>query len=203
MRLLRLFICAALIGGLAWPVTAAESPVDWPCQQSLVPEVSAAVLWAGPPVEGLEGSWRKSPPVAALVARLGRDRHPLDEAERDIEQFAKGLPAAEKDRQLTLLFVGMLESANARRAELMSGIRKLTRQQQELARQIDNGLSEIERLSRLPDGAAQAAELRDKLAWGQRLFDQREKALPHLCETPVLVEERLGEIARAIAARLD
>ena len=203
MTLVRLFVCAALIGGLSWPAAAAESPADWPCQQSLVPEVAAAVLWAGPPVEGLEGAWRKSPAVAALVTRLGRDRHPLDQAERDIEQFAQGLPAAEKDRQLTLLFVGVLESANARRAELMTGIRKLTRQQQELARQIDNGLSEIERLTQAADGAAKAAELRDKLTWGQRLFDQREKALPHLCETPVLVEERLGEIARAIAARLD
>ncbi len=168
-----------------------------------MPEVAAAVLWAGPPVEGLEGTWRQVTPVADLVDRLGRDRHPLDQAERDIEQFAKGLPAADKDRQLTLLFVGVLESANARRAELMTGIRKLTRQQQELARQIDNGLTEIQRLSQEADGAAKAAELRDKLAWGQRLFDQREKALPHLCETPVLVEERLGEIARAIAARLD
>jgi hypothetical protein len=192
-----------LICGLAWPAAAAESPVDWPCQQSLVPEVSAAVLWAGPPVEGLEGAWRQSPPVAALVARLGSDRHPLDQAERDIEQFAKGLPAAAKERPLTLLFVGVLETANARRAELMTGIRKFTRQQQELARQIDNGLTEIQHLSQVADGAAKAAELRDKLAWGQRLFDQREMALPHLCETPVLVEERLGELARAIAARLD
>jgi hypothetical protein len=202
MALRRSFACAALIGGLAW-AAAADSPVDWPCQQALVPEVSAAVLWAGPPVEGLEGTWRKSPQVAALVVRLSGDRHSLDQAEHDIEQFAKGLPAAEKDKQLTLLFAGVLETANARRAELMAGIRKLTRRQQELARQIDDGLSEIERLARTPDGAAKAAELRDKLGWGQRLFDQREKALPHLCETPVQVEERLGEIARAIAARLD
>ena len=202
MNVVRLFNWTVLACGLAW-TAAAESPVDWPCQQALVPTVSATVVWAGPPVDGVENDWQQVAPVAELVDRLGRDRVTMEQAERDIEQFAGGLPKAEKDRLLTLLFAGVLETANTRRAELIAGIRKLTRQQQDLARQIDNGLTEIQRLSQEADGEAKAAALREKLNWGQRVFDQREKSLPHLCERPVLVEERLGELARAIAARLD
>jgi hypothetical protein len=199
--------------GLAWGFLAvglaaaaqAEPAGDWPCAQALVPAVSAAVVWAGPPIDGLESAWRRAPDIAALVARLTDQRVGNDEAEAAVAAFAKPLSAADRPARLTLLFAGVLDAANARRGEMIAGIRKLTRQQLELARQLDDGLTELRRLeggSTLMADAA-AAELRDKLAWGQRLFDDREKSLVYLCEVPVTVEERLGVLARAIAQHLD
>ena len=65
---------AILLGALtclvSFAVGAAPRNVDpnWPCQQALVPEIAAATVWSGPPVEGI-GDWHADPAVAALVER--------------------------------------------------------------------------------------------------------------------------------------
>ena len=43
---------------------------------------------------------------------------------------------------------------------------------------------------------------RRRFAWDKRIFDERNQALHYVCETPVLLEQRLFEIARRIQARL-
>jgi hypothetical protein len=197
-------VVVVLAVGLA-AAAKAETPGDWPCEQVLVPTVSAAVVWAGPAIDGLESAWRRTPEVAALVARATDQRVSDEDAEAAVEAFARALPAAEKPARLTVLFAGVLDAANVRRGEMIAGIRKLTRQQQQLAHQLDDGLTELRRLESAATlmADAAAAELRDKLAWGQRLFDDREKSLRFLCEVPVTVEERLGLLARAIAQHLE
>ena len=53
-----------------------EDP-DWPCVQRLVPEVSAGMVWAGPPIDGdLGRDWRDNPEVNALA--LQRMASPAD-----------------------------------------------------------------------------------------------------------------------------
>jgi len=46
----------------------AEDP-DWPCQQRLVPKLTAAAYWSGAVLEGI-GDWRADPEIADLVRRL-------------------------------------------------------------------------------------------------------------------------------------
>ena len=46
---------------------------------------------------------------------------------------------------------------------------------------------------------AQIEELRNALAWETRIFRERSQSLSYVCETPVLLERRAFEIARAFA----
>ncbi|MBL7405792.1 hypothetical protein INQ30_26045, partial [Escherichia coli] len=46
------------------------------------------------------------------------------------------------------------------------------------------------------------SELETKFAWDRRIFQERSQSLTYVCEVPQLLEQRLGEIARLIQARL-
>ena len=45
-------------------------------------------------------------------------------------------------------------------------------------------------------------ELETRFSWDKRIFEERAQSLTYVCETPVLLEQRLYEIARAIQAKL-
>jgi len=84
---------AILVGALACllPLAAGAAPrnanPDWPCQQALVPEIAAATVWAGPPVDGI-GDWHAEPAVAALVGRAA------PRSARGIQRWRSVLPVA-------------------------------------------------------------------------------------------------------------
>ena len=42
----------------------------------------------------------------------------------------------------------------------------------------------------------------EQLDWNTRIFQDRQQALTYVCETPVLLEQRVFALARAIAAGL-
>ena len=46
------------------------------------------------------------------------------------------------------------------------------------------------------------SELETKFAWDRRIFQERSQSLTYVCEVPQLLEQRLGELARLIQARL-
>lgn len=178
---------------------------DWPCEQVLVPEVSAAVVWDGPEVDRMTENWRDLPEVATLVQRLtDRDAVP-QQSDAQIADFAAAQPSSEKDRMLSLLFAGVLETLNEDRGYLISGIKRYSRDQQRRARVLDKHLSEMVELEReSTDIAAQRLEeLRRTIEIEQRVFDDREKSITYLCTRPVAVEQRLGVLARTIAGYLD
>lgn len=191
--------CASV---LAQPPGQGQDP-DWPCAQVLVPEVSAAVVWAGPPVEGLD--WRADPEVAALVEQISDADTDLEEAERAVARFAEAQTGGQKDARLTLLFAGVLESLNKDRAHLIDGIKRYSRDQAHRAELIGQEIDDLVRLEQdgSEEAAAEAAELRKRMAVEERVFDARERSIQFLCQRPVAVEERLGTLARAIAAQMD
>ena len=41
---------------------AAEDP-DWPCVQRLMPEISPATVWGGPPLDDAAPAWRETPAI--------------------------------------------------------------------------------------------------------------------------------------------
>jgi hypothetical protein len=54
-----------------------------------------------------------------------------------------------------------------------------------------------------PDSTDQAvqqqrADLQNELIWDTRIFDDRQRLLPAICEQPVLLEQRLYQLARAV-----
>ena len=186
-------------------MAAGEDP-EWPCIQRKVPEITAGIVWAGPPVEDLTVSWSDNGRISDLVERLALRRTPLEEAAAEIGQFAKEL-GADKDQRLTLLFAGLLETINRERTEIMSGIVRYAKRQRALAEQVRQLTGELNalQLKDAPSESEQARifEIEEKLLWDTRIFDEREQSLTFVCESPVLLEQRLFALAREIMAQLD
>ena len=199
-------VAAAMAAMQVGAAMAAGEDPDWPCIQRKVPEITAGIVWAGPPVEDLTVSWSDSGRIRDLVERLALRRTPLEEAAAEIGQFAKEL-GADKDQRLTLLFAGLLETINRERTEIMSGIVRYAKRQRALAEQVRQLTEELNALQ-LKDARSEAEqarifEIEEKLLWDTRIFDEREQSLTYVCESPVLLEQRLFALAREIMAQLD
>ena len=198
-RKLALFLPILLLfGGRAAVAATAEDP-DWPCVQRLVPEVAAAMIWPGPPLE--EAPAEASPAVERLVGELAARRVPLADAEQQIEAFADTLAAEQKVAQLTRLFADTLAIINRDRSSIIQGIRKFAHNQQALAERITANGEQLGALT--ADQIAERAALMAARQWDLRLYEDRRSSLTYLCEQPVLLEQRAFALARAIAAHLE
>jgi len=191
-------------GGFAQEASRARPGPDWPCRQILVATISLPAVWSGPPVDSVK--WRDDAAIADLVAKLAARRMPLDAAERAIEEFAKS-KGADKQAQLTALFVGLFETLNSERGQIIDGLRRFGRQQKELAAKIraENASVQSGDAAASPNegGEDQKALAAETLALDLRIFEERHQALTYVCETPTLIEQRLFALARAIQRNMN
>ena len=198
-RKLALFLPILLLfGGRAAVAATAEDP-DWPCVQRLVPEVAAAMIWPGPPLD--EAPAEASPAVERLAGELAARRVPLADAEQQIEAFADTLAAEQKVAQLTRLFADTLAIINRDRSSIIQGIRKFAHNQQALAERITVSNDRLSELA--SDQIAERDALMAQRRWEMRLYEDRRESLTYLCEQPVLLEQRAFALARAIASYLE
>lgn len=170
---------------------------DWPCRQILVERISLAAVWSGPPVEGV--TWTSDPAVAALVGELSARRTELKDAERRIDEFAKA--QGDNKAKLVAVFAGLFETLNDERSQVIAGLLRFGARQRELAARIRAESGRAQRKDNMPapsqEGEAADAETQ-QLQWDTRLFDERRQNLTFVCESPVLIEQRLFALARVI-----
>jgi len=206
MRLAACLMCAGSLPAVlhAGDTQNPQNP-DWPCAQILVPEVPAAVIWAGPPLTGMEEAWKQDEEVANLVLRLASPDYDMNAADAEIADFSAKQDASRKDHKLTLLFAGILQTLNEKRRKALDGIMLYARGQAKRADQLSEELDEMVRLQDDPSRAAKErlAVMQKEMEFKQRMFDEREMFIQHLCTRPVLTEQKLGSLARTIAYYLD
>ncbi|MCE8031060.1 hypothetical protein HOP54_20435 [Halomonas daqingensis] len=186
---------------------AAAGPPDWPCVQRLIPELAWGTIWTGPSPEELEQAWWEDEEVGR-VARFATSRAtPEEQAQARVREFVGSLTEeqdeAEVERRLTLLFAGLFELTNRERRRTIEGIRSASRAQLARLATISAMVDELE--ERRAEESADAAELErlsEALLWEQRTFQQRQQALPAMCEQPYLLEEKLSRMVRTIMARM-
>ncbi|MCE8052834.1 hypothetical protein HOP61_16190 [Halomonas daqingensis] len=186
---------------------AAAGPPDWPCVQRLIPELAWGTIWTGPSPEELEQAWWEDEEVGR-VARFATSRAtPEEQAQARVREFVESLTEeqdeAEVERRLTLLFAGLFELTNRERRRTIEGIRSASRAQLARLATISAMVDELE--ERRAEESADAAELErlsEALFWEQRTFQQRQQALPAMCEQPYLLEEKLSRMVRTIMARM-
>jgi hypothetical protein len=191
-------LCLIVISGLAGADAAFSADETWPCVQRRVSELSAAQMWAGPPIDAASEKWRDDPAVASLARLLAARRTRLDEASASIQRFAESA-GRDKDTKLTLLFAGTFDLLNAQRRQVIAGIERYAQKQQALAREID----ETNRALQVEKAAPRKTALEEKLRWDTRIYDDRNQALTYVCESPVILEQRAFALAREIASHLD
>jgi hypothetical protein len=175
-----------------------EDP-DWPCQQRLVPELSAGTYWAGAPIpDGVD--WRSDPRVAELVqATVPRDVS-VEAGTAKIQAFAKTLEEGEKAKILALAFAGILDETNRTRDQFIVRLKELTRRQRDIAAQVAKIADEANAIP--ADATGEAASRRtdavDRQAFLTRAFDETRRTMRYACEAPTELEARLGAYARAL-----
>ncbi len=198
------WFAAVLMAGLTMataPVNAAPKG-DWPCIQRRVPALSAGTFWSGAPVdEAALKAWRNDDEVAKLVAKLVSRRTPVQDAEKLAGAFAAAQGTANA-RRAALVFAGVFFELDSLRSSLIRGIERFTRNQRRLAKDVNKDRAELDKLRALPEKTpkqtADIEALQTKLLWQMRLHKERESTLRYVCETPVLLEQRVFAIARAL-----
>jgi hypothetical protein len=194
-----------MLPGLLHAEALSSDTPDWPCVQVLVPEVPPAVVWAGPSIAGKETLWKQDEAIGRLVKRFVSSDYNVENSDKEIAEFAAQLKPELKDKKLTLLFAGVIESLNDKRKKDLIGIIRYARGQAERARSLSQELDEMVDLQDDPSAEARErlALMQSEMEIKQRMFDDREASIQHLCARPQVIEEKLGILARNIAYHLD
>jgi hypothetical protein len=175
----------------------AEDP-DWPCQQLLVPKLTAAAYWSGLALESL-GDWRADPAVADLVRRLAPRRVSTQEGLSEIAAFLR-IVSNDRPRRLALVFRGLLEETDRERAGLIEELKEIGRRQHELANLVARLATELNAIPSDARGedAAKRTDLQQRHDFTARNFEEIQRTIRYACETPVELDARLGAWARAL-----
>jgi predicted nucleic acid-binding protein len=190
-------VAAATASAAAQPAPPRTQDPDWPCQQRLVPHLTAASYWNG--TIDIQGDWQADPVIADLVRHLSPRRVTTEEGLAEIANFAE---AASKDRphRLALVFRGLLEETDRERAELIERLTQMGRRQRELADLVARLADELNSVP--PDATGESAEKRVDLQqrhdFTARNFEEIQRTIRYACEAPVALDARLGAWARAL-----
>jgi hypothetical protein len=175
---------------------------DWPCVQRKVPQISLPAVWTMEPPGEDAAKLKDSKEITDLVSYLAARRVPLPEAEKAVNEFAAN-NGPDKKAKLGALFLSLFDKLNAERSDVIAGIERYGRKQIQLA---DNLRKEQEALSlKRADAKADPSEIQDltdQLTWNTRIFEERRKSLTYVCEVPVIIEQRLFDLAKTIQAQL-
>jgi hypothetical protein len=190
---------------LSWPAAVSAQPKpdpDWPCVQRKVPTLAAGTIWSGPSLEEA-GPWTSDKEATALAQTLASRRTPIDDMDKLIADFAQSA-GPDKAQRLTHVFAGALEIINTERQRILAGIERYARGQRGLAERIRDEADKISAAKDSPEATVpkELQDLETRFAWDKRIFEERSQSLQYVCETPVILEQRLFEIARRLQAQL-
>ena len=199
-RFASLAMTAALVLLCAVPASAADKRFpDWPCKQVKVPELSLASVWSGESIDAGGAAWKQDPKLLDLVPLLAARRTEIEAAEAAIARYAAELPAAERKPALLTLFAALFDTLNTQRAEVMNGIERFSRKQKALAEKVRGDTRAMQEARDKSDADQVKLDAQaNSIEWDLRVFDDRQKSLSAVCEAPVLIEQRLGALGKAI-----
>lgn len=187
----------------ATPLAAQTMQGDWPCKQVRVPDIALGGLWSGPPIEAERKSWRNDAAVSDLVAHVAPRRTPVETAEKMIADFAAAAGERRKAR-LTLLFAGLYERLNDERRDVVLGLDRFGRRLKDMAEKTREETQAFFALqSQKPADPDMVKKGAEALQWRVRLFEEQRKMVTYVCESPALIEQRLGALARAITTAME
>ena len=196
--MIRITLALALLAGPAFG--AAGTDPDWPCIQRKQPNLSMGQVWNGPLPDEEAQALVGDPQIARLAERLEQRRLPLDQAEAEIADFA----AEASQAHLVALMQAIFDRIDRDRGALIGGIARYGQSQLDLSLRIEDRRARMAALEATDAPDFDAIDAEEKaLDWDQRIFTERQQSLTYVCETPVILEQRVFALGRAIAGHLD
>ena len=182
----------------------ARPSTDWPCRAIKVAEISLAAVWSGPPITDIAASaWRDDAGLSELATLLAARRTPVETAEQAVHEFAAAQGAAKRDKLLAL-FAAVFDRMAHERAQVIAGLDRFGRRQKDLADQIRTETANMRAEQDKPDAdPAKMQDLTNRMTWDMRIFEDKRKSVAYVCETPVLIEQRLFALGRIILKELE
>lgn len=200
----KMVITALIVISSTGQATAFSEDKNWPCIQRKVVKLSAGQMWRGNPVDEKDLSWQQNEDVRELVNKILPRRVKLKDTEKIIEEFANKHNGNRK-KQLEQSFLGLLSETNKIRQEIISGIGKFSSRQKSLSKRIIKNRNKINEFEKKDtDGTLtkeedkEFAKLEQQQEWDIRIRDEREKSLEYVCESPVLLEQRLFALSQQL-----
>jgi hypothetical protein len=202
----RAVLAISLVAGFAArgvAQTGMKVDPDWPCQQIKTPTFSLASVWAGPQLDLNSKSWRDEKDVADLTGKMAQRRVPMAEVKSAIADF-KAKAGADADSKLLAAFAAAFGDLSQQRSQILEGLDRFGRKQRALADRIraENAALQESSDQNREGQAPPAGDSQERLQWDIRVFDDRRQTISYVCEVPTLIEQRIGEIARAVQKAL-
>ena len=193
----------ALLAAQAVAQSRAKTDPDWPCQQIKTPTFSLASVWAGPPLDLNSQAWRDESDVADLKAQMAQRRVPIADLEKAIAEF-KTKTGPDAEAKLLHAFAAAFEDLSQQRSQIIEGLDRFGRKQNALTDRIhaDNAAVPPSSDQKSDAQAPAAADSQEQLLWDIRIYNDRRQTVTYVCEVPTLIEQRIGEIARAVQKAL-
>ena len=178
---------------------AANNDPSWPCVQRKVPELSIGQVWSGPDIPETAKNWDAEPKIDDLVGELAARRNPLDVAQKQIVEFAGGLPKDQVNDKMFMLFQGVFDTLNREREQVISGIARYADRQRSMAEDLRKEASTVDAMRAKPDADPEELDrLNERLTWETRIFEERVQSLTYVCEVPTIIEQRLYGLSKTI-----
>jgi uncharacterized coiled-coil DUF342 family protein len=156
-------------------------------------------VWNGDELPESAKEWEKDPRLADLVADLVKRSNAIDNARKQISDYASALPKDQVNEKLEQLFMGVFDKLNIERGQIISGISRYAGKQRELASDIRKRAAEVDKLRAASDtDPAELARHDQQLTWETRIFEERVQSLTYVCEVPTLIEQRLYNLSKII-----
>ncbi|SFD62954.1 hypothetical protein [Roseivivax sediminis] len=188
-------LALVLVGGTATANTY-EDPT-WPCVQRKVESLSQGLMW--PPSEEPTPELDEALEAAVddLAAVLSLRRVSLEEAETRVSEFVAEHGA--NRAVLSEVFTRVFEELSGRRGQIIDGIADFSLGQIELSKKIDAARSEMDEAMQAEDPDFDRVDaLEEQIDWDERIYTDRQRSLRYVCETPVLLEQRLYSLSQIL-----
>lgn len=195
---MRTTLGAALAGlillGPGGPARAADpSDPDWPCVQRRVDHLSLGVMWPHPVPEDAEPLPEDLEDAAASLALRRVSDVEARALLADVAAGHPGLGVEEYGR----IFRAAFERIDRQRAEIIAGIARYARNQARVAAEVEGLRAEMAQLEAAdPPDHDRMDAVETEIDWRVRTFNDRNRALTYVCESPVLLEQRAYRIAQ-------
>ncbi|MEM9439583.1 MAG: hypothetical protein AAGA73_03985 [Pseudomonadota bacterium] len=201
MPFTKLLVGTLMLIGSAMPAIAADfSDPTWPCVQRKVEKLSLGLMWpmpVDPQFTPEDDVTEKN--IGELVETLVLRRIELDDTRPSIDAFAER--HAGDASLLGQVFAAVFERLSQRRSQIIEGIGDFSLGQIALAEKIDGTRLEMNKLMEAEDPDFDRVDaLEEQLDWDQTVYSDRQRSITYLCETPILLEQRLYSVAQMLQA---